>query len=536
MESLSGEDRREDEAENMEEGERRRKKKDRKSTSMSLWESICKPRFVMAPMVDASELAFRVLCHRYGVDLAYTPMMHSRLFIEDPKYRDLHWQTLAGFREGGVDSGEKRDDEEAEVRQRSRGPAQRAEGGDADEPLFVQFCGDSPETLLAAAQLVEDEVDAVDVNFGCPQGIARRGHYGAFLLHESGLITDIVSTLHNNLHTPVTCKMRKVSPRPATESVPRSPLALSLDDERRIQDTLKLCYAVEAAGCACLCLHGRTKEEKASRVGPCDWLAIRLVKERLTIPLIANGGVETYEDALRCLEFTKADAVMSAEGILDNPMIFAPSRFASTSLSFSSSRSGYPLSAYSSFLSHSSLREIVRRSCTRPRFAGSSMSCWEASPCLLDRCLVMLEYLDICERYPPPHFSFIKSHLFRCLHPVLLHHEDLRDALARACELEDYAAIAAEATARVRQALRGEHGGVQQRVDAPRAETSQKQNSGAGDAETGATQEKNTWYWRHRTNHARAIKKEKDEKQEVLIWEATEGSDGSVLSSLFIAD
>lgn len=57
-----------------------------------------------------------------------------------------------------------------------------------DRPLFVQFCGNDPDTLLEAAKLVQDRCDAVDINFGCPQGIARKGHYGSFLLEDQDLV------------------------------------------------------------------------------------------------------------------------------------------------------------------------------------------------------------------------------------------------------------------------------------------------------------------------------------------------------------
>jgi len=51
-----------------------------------------------------------------------------------------------------------------------------------DRPLVAQICGNDPETMVKAAKMLKDEVDAIDVNFGCPQGIAKRGHYGSYLL------------------------------------------------------------------------------------------------------------------------------------------------------------------------------------------------------------------------------------------------------------------------------------------------------------------------------------------------------------------
>ena len=79
-------------------------------------------------------------------------------------------------------------------------------------PLFVQFCANNPETLLKAAKLVEGQCDAVDINLGCPQRIARRGKYGAFLMDDLGLVERLVSMLAQNLSVPVTCKVISYNP------------------------------------------------------------------------------------------------------------------------------------------------------------------------------------------------------------------------------------------------------------------------------------------------------------------------------------
>lgn len=61
---------------------------------------------------------------------------------------------------------------------------------------------------MEAAKLIEHECDAIDINLGCPQHIAKRGHYGAYLQDEWGLISSIVKTMKANISVPITCKIR----------------------------------------------------------------------------------------------------------------------------------------------------------------------------------------------------------------------------------------------------------------------------------------------------------------------------------------
>lgn len=228
------------------------------------------PKYVIAPMVDASELAFRMLCRKYKAELGYTPMLHSLQFVQSKKYRQKYFTTCK-----------------------------------EDRPLVVQFCGNDPNIVLQAAKLVENECDAVDLNLGCPQRIAKRGHYGSFLMEEQDLIYSIVNTLHKYLRVPVFCKIR-IFPN--------------------FEQTLQYALMLQSAGCQLLTVHGRTREMKGDKQGLADWDVIKRLKEHLSIPVISNGNIQKFEDLEKCMEYTKTDGVMSAVTLLENPALFSGER------------------------------------------------------------------------------------------------------------------------------------------------------------------------------------------------------------------
>ena len=219
-----------------------------------------------------SELAFRLLCRRHGATCAYTPMMHARLFAEAPSYR-----------------------------------AEQFSSTPADRPLMAQFCGNDPATVLAAARILESRggVDAVDLNLGCPQRIARRGRYGAFLMDEPSLVSAVVATLAAHLSIKVTAKMR------------------IFDD---LEQTLAFARMLEASGASLVAVHGRTRDAKDAAATRADWAAIAAVKRALRVPVLANGDVRCLGSAARCLEATGCDGVLSAIPLLEDPALFSEGR------------------------------------------------------------------------------------------------------------------------------------------------------------------------------------------------------------------
>lgn len=295
------------------------------------WSKLGRPKFIVAPMVDNSELPFRLLCRKHGAQAAYTPMLHSRIFKENEKSRAQEFTTC-----------------------------------EEDRPLFVQFCANDPDVLLEAARIVEPHCDYVDINLGCPQRIARRGNYGAFLMDNLPLVKSLVENLAKNLSVPVSCKIR-IFPD--------------------LQATINYARMLEEAGCSLLAVHGRTRDEKDGRKFRADWRAIKAVKDALRIPVLANGNIRHIEDAWQCLEETGVEGILSAESLLENPALFA----------------GYRTAEWVS--------------------SGDEDICHDGK---LDQAELLEEYLKFCEKYPVP-WRMIRSHVHKLLGDWFRIHPEVRE-------------------------------------------------------------------------------------------------------------
>lgn len=226
--------------------------------------------------------------------VAYTPMIHSRMFTETPKFRKHHFQPTRS----GLACLPKHGREEPP-------PDIYLDGNPRiDRPLVVQFCANDPDELLEAARYVEPYCDAVDLNLGCPQGIARKGNYGAFLQEDWDLIYRLINKLHVHLSIPVTAKMRILETK---------------------EKTLEYAKMILSAGASIITVHGRQRDQKGHKTGLADWSVLRYLRQNLPpdTVIFANGNILRHEDIQKCLEETGADGVMTAEGNLYDPTIFA---------------------------------------------------------------------------------------------------------------------------------------------------------------------------------------------------------------------
>jgi len=190
-----------------------------------------------------------------------------------------------------------------------------------DRPLIAQLCGSDPDAMLQAARLVEPYVDGIDINCGCPQGIAKRGDYGAFLLEQEDKLLKLVKHLLKHLNVPLSVKVRLL---PDPETNPHKLNDPSHPKYDTPKHSLALFEKLVDAGVHLLTIHGRTRKQKQLLVGHSDWETIRVAVERFgdKIPIFANGSIETYEDVEECLRVTKADGIMSSESLLEYPPIF----------------------------------------------------------------------------------------------------------------------------------------------------------------------------------------------------------------------
>ena len=168
-------------------------------------------------------------------------------------------------------------------------------------PIAVQLFDHHPQAMAHAARRAEQAgAFLIDINMGCPvRKIAKKGG-GSGLIRDPDLATQILEAVIDAVSIPVTVKTR-------------------LGWCGSSSDPITWCQQLQNAGAQMLTLHGRTREQGFK--GQANWNAIAEVKQALTIPVIANGDINSPTDALRCLEITGADGVMVGRGTMGSPWL-----------------------------------------------------------------------------------------------------------------------------------------------------------------------------------------------------------------------
>ncbi|MGF1686276.1 tRNA dihydrouridine(16) synthase DusC [Photobacterium japonica] len=171
----------------------------------------------------------------------------------------------------------------------------------AGTPVRVQLLGQDPHWLAENAhRAIQLGSPGIDINFGCPAKSVNKSRGGAVLLQDPELMYQIVKAVReaSDPRLPVTAKVR-----------------LGWDDPNHC---FEIADAVAQAGGDEIVVHARTKTD-GYRAETIKWDYIRQLKEKITMPIIANGEIWTYEDGQRCMEVTGSDALMVCRGAINLP-------------------------------------------------------------------------------------------------------------------------------------------------------------------------------------------------------------------------
>jgi len=221
----------------------------------------------LAPMAGVTDRPFRQLCRELGVGMAVSEMLSS-----NPRV----WSS---------EKSQQRMDHAGETGIRS-----------------VQIAGADPELMAAAAQHnVKNGAQIIDINMGCPAKKVNKKFAGSALMQHPEQVKRILDAVVNAVDIPVTLKIRT-----------------GWDPENR--NGIQIAEIAEQAGIQALAVHGRTRA--CLYKGNAEYDTIKAIKASISIPVIANGDIDSPEKAKQVLEYTGADGLMIGRPAQGNPWIF----------------------------------------------------------------------------------------------------------------------------------------------------------------------------------------------------------------------
>lgn len=232
-------------------------------------EQLKNKQIMLAPLAGVSDVGFRLIAEKYGADKTFTEMVSvNALYYDNKKTDDLLF----------ISENEKN--------------------------CNIQIFGSKPDII---EKVVKDKINPIEkskeisFNMGCPVAKITKNGEGSALMAKPKLVEEICKTLRKSTDKKINIKFR-----------------LGIDDKNL--NYLEIGKIAQDAGIDYVILHARTKEQMYS--GKADWNHIKILKENLSIPVIANGDIFCVKDFVKVIDKTKADGVMLARGAMGNPFLF----------------------------------------------------------------------------------------------------------------------------------------------------------------------------------------------------------------------
>lgn len=223
----------------------------------------------LAPMEDVTDISFRLMCKKFGADMVYTEFVSSDALIRNIQ-KTHNKLTIC----------------------------------EEERPVTIQIYGRDPESMVEAAKICEEaNPDIIDINFGCPvKKVAGKGA-GSGMLRTPELMLEITEQVVKAVNIPVTVKTR-----------------LGWDNDSKI--IVPLAEQLQDCGIQALTIHGRTRAQMYT--GEADWSLIAEIKnnQRMHIPIIGNGDVNSPLVCKQRFDETGVDAVMIGRACFGSPWIF----------------------------------------------------------------------------------------------------------------------------------------------------------------------------------------------------------------------
>lgn len=221
---------------------------------------------ILAPMCGVTDYPFRKLVSKLGGDLMFSEMIASRAVL---------CKLSENLKKTRISEYEKR--------------------------MSVQLAGYEPDTISQAAKIYEDHgAKIIDINFGCPVKKVVNGYAGSALMKDEPIAFSILESVVKSVKIPVTLKMR-----------------MGWDNTNLNAPTIA--KFAEEVGIKMITVHCRTRSQMYN--GKANWEFIQKIKDVVTIPVIVNGDIKTFEDLTNALNVSNADGVMIGRGAYGRPWI-----------------------------------------------------------------------------------------------------------------------------------------------------------------------------------------------------------------------